>query len=483
VANGSNEAILPVSSGEIVAHKYRVERAVGVGAMGVVVSARHTTLDQVVAIKFLAPQSTTFTSRDEAIARFLAEARAAARIESDHVCRVFDVGTQPNGTPYMVMEYLEGRDLEDELQLRGQLDLVEAADYILQAADAIAAAHQLGIVHRDLKPANLFLATRPDGSRRVKVLDFGISKANAGPRITREAGSLGTPAYMSPEQVRDPMTVDHRTDIWALGAILYELVTGEMAFVGSDVKTILDNVVGHDPCPMNALRRDVTPELESIVMRCLDRDRERRWASAALFARALSAFGSVGIIAQLASVQREIGSISSVRLAAAPSVEPMVANVRPHVITQPDLEEESRLRGAVREDWNQRQTRKRRARAAVIGLVTAGIFSVTAAVILNVAARTRARGVASSAAEPLPPASTTASHAPATADQDRAEPAPQPASSQAPPPVSVAKNVYAAPSSVQSARTAGPRPAPAVPKPAIKPSPKASVDRLTETRD
>src|SRR4051812_6958753 len=171
--------------------------------MGLGVSARHTTLDQVVAIKFLVVNR--FATHEEAIARFLDEARAAASIESDYVCRVFDVGTLEDGTPFMVMEHLEGRDLDDEIQQRGQLELVEAVDYVLQAADALAAAHQLGIVHRDIKPANLFLATRPDGTRRVKVLDFGISKIGTSAEITsarRESASLGTPAYMSPEQAR-----------------------------------------------------------------------------------------------------------------------------------------------------------------------------------------------------------------------------------------------------------------------------------------
>ena len=162
----------------MVAGKYCVERVLGVGGMGVVVRARHTTLDQIVAIKFLV--ANRFDSHEEAVARFLTEARAAARIESDHVCRVFDVGTLPSGIPFMVMEHLEGQDLDDEIQARGQIPITEAVDYVMQAGDAIAAAHQLGIVHRDIKPANLFLAIRPDGSRRVKVLDFGISKVGAG---------------------------------------------------------------------------------------------------------------------------------------------------------------------------------------------------------------------------------------------------------------------------------------------------------------
>jgi eukaryotic-like serine/threonine-protein kinase len=309
--DGSSHLPSPVNVGDIV-DKYRVEHVVGIGAMGVVVAARHTTLDQIVAIKFLVEHR--FGSRDESIARFLGEARAAARIQSDHVCRVSDVGMLPTGVPYMIMEYLDGNDLEDEIINRGQLELVEAVDYVLQACDAIAAAHQLGIVHRDLKPANLFLARRPDGSRRVKVLDFGISKATTieRPRFTRETKSLGTPAYMPPEQIKDPTGVDHRADIWALGAILYEILTGQMAFVGENVQEVLDRVLGEDPCPIPALRRDVPPELIAIIGRALARDRDARWQTAATFARALAPFGSIGVLAGLASIQREVGSLSSI---------------------------------------------------------------------------------------------------------------------------------------------------------------------------
>jgi eukaryotic-like serine/threonine-protein kinase len=378
----------PVSPGEIVAGRYRVERVLGFGGMGVVVSARHTTLDQIVAIKVLV--ANRFDSHEEAVARFLAEARAAARIESDYVCRVFDVGTLPSGAPFMVMERLEGRDLDDEVTHRGQLDLVEAVDYTLQAADALAAAHQLGIVHRDIKPANLFLALRPDGSRRVKVLDFGISKVQGleAPRPSADRASLGTPAYMSPEQVRAAADVDARADIWGLGAILYELVTGQMAFVGDDVRSVLEHVLEDAPCPMSALRRDVPPELEAIVMRCLERDRSRRWPSAAALARALAPYGSAGVASQLASVQREIGSLSSlssipsVRPSAHNSLEPMVANVRSSVPTMPDLAE-MRARESIVDEWTRLRARRRSARIAVLALAAATSFAAAAALLVR----------------------------------------------------------------------------------------------------
>src|SRR5256885_11586613 len=158
---------------EIIAGKYRVEGIIGRGGMGVVVGAWHLELDQRVALKFLIPE---LVDRGEAAERFRREARAAARIKSEHVVRVLDVGNWEGNAPYMVMEYLDGRDLAAELRARGTLTAKECVDYLLQAIDALAEAHSLGIVHRDLKPENLFLSRRPDGTRTVKVLDFGISK-------------------------------------------------------------------------------------------------------------------------------------------------------------------------------------------------------------------------------------------------------------------------------------------------------------------
>jgi hypothetical protein len=240
----------------------------------------------------------------------------------------------------------------------------------------------------------------------VKVLDFGISKVGSGLelptlRVRRETASLGTPAYMSPEQARAAPDIDARTDIWGLGAILYELVTGQMAFVGKDVKAILDHVLEEDPCPMPALRRDVPAELEGIVMRCLDRDRNGRWPSAARFAGALAPFGSVGIFAQLASVQRELGSMTSIRMSSAHSVQPMVANVRPSLITLPDPAE-SQARESIVDEWTKLRARKRMARLAVLGLSAVTFLVAAAAVLLRVAAGPSGEAERSSSAI-LPP--------------------------------------------------------------------------------
>jgi len=396
-----------------VAGKYCVERVLGVGGMGVVVRARHTTLDQIVAIKFLV--ANRFDSHEEAVLRFLTEARAAARIESDHVCRVFDVGTLPNGAPFMVMEHLEGHDLDDEIQARGQLPITEAVDYVMQAGDAIAAAHQLGIVHRDLKPSNLFLAIRPDGSRRLKVLDFGISKVGAGisrppaSKRSKEARSLGSPAYMAPEQARGG-EVDSRTDIWALGTILYEMLTGQMAFTGADVSAVLDMVLRDDPCPMNALRHDMPHEMEAIVMRCLARDPSARWPSAAVLVRSLAPWGSLGMTSQLASVHRELGSHHSISGIRTPphSTAPLTVGVSgaSGMATQPDPDEVQN-RASIVEDWTRQNAQKRLARSAVLVLGAATFVAATVALLLWMANATPAREQGSRVATTPPPPAVT----------------------------------------------------------------------------
>jgi serine/threonine-protein kinase len=276
----------PVSPGDVVADKYRIERVLGVGGMGFVMAARHMTLDQAVAIKFLIPRS----NAEAATERFEREARASARIESDHVCRVFDTGTLPNGIPFMVMEYLDGHDLEVELEGRSGLPVPQAVDYVLQALDAVAAAHAIGIVHRDLKPANLFLTVRADYSRRLKVLDFGISKMLSDSSITDTKGIVGTPAYMSPEQAKNSRKTDLRTDIWSMGAIMYELFSGQPPYVGETVGEVLALVLNESPRPLRELAPNLPPGMLAIVDKCLARDREDRYESAGQLARALAPF-------------------------------------------------------------------------------------------------------------------------------------------------------------------------------------------------
>ena len=265
----------PVNPGEILAGKYRVERVLGAGGMGVVVSALHLELDQRVAVKFLLAQ----IASPEAVARFVREARAAVKIRSEHVARVIDVGRLGDGAPYMVMEYLEGRDLAAQLT-HGPLPIEDAVDYVIQAADAMAEAHAEGIVHRDLKPANLFLTWRSDGAPVIKVLDFGISKLQTPDSelsLTRTSAVMGSPVYMSPEQARAVHSVDARTDIWSLGIILFELVSGRTPFRGSTLPELITAIAMDAPEPLRKLRADAPEELELVISRCLEKDRTRRF--------------------------------------------------------------------------------------------------------------------------------------------------------------------------------------------------------------
>ncbi len=212
--------------GDVIADKYRIDGQLGEGGMAVVYAAQHTLLDKPIAIKILSPE---LPHLPEVVNRFLTEARAAARVDSPNVARVMDVGTLPSGLPYMVMERLDGCDLEELLRLEKQLAIPDAVDYVLQALQGLAHAHQLGIVHRDLKPANLFLAHQADGTSIIKILDFGIAKIDTGNRMTKAGQAVGSPTYMSPEHIRASEHVDHRTDIWAMGVVLYELLTGAAA--------------------------------------------------------------------------------------------------------------------------------------------------------------------------------------------------------------------------------------------------------------
>jgi eukaryotic-like serine/threonine-protein kinase len=282
----------PVSPGDVLAGKYRVESVLGAGGMGVVVLATHLELDERVAMKFLLPHA---VESAEAAARFVREARAAVKIKSEHVARVSDVGRLENGSPYIVMEYLEGADLSAVVQ-RGPLPIEDAVDFVIQASDAMAEAHAAGIVHRDLKPSNLFMSMRSDGTPIIKVLDFGISKVNvpdtSDAGLTRTTTIMGSPFYMSPEQMRSSKDVDHRTDIWALGVILYELLTGTQPFNGETLPQLVAAILAEPPHPLRARRPEVPPDLEAVVFHCLEKDRDRRFQSVGAMAQALVNFAS-----------------------------------------------------------------------------------------------------------------------------------------------------------------------------------------------
>ena len=284
-----------IREGDVLAGKYRAERVLGVGGMGVVVAARHLQLEERVAIKFLLPH---LFADQGAVSRFLREARAAVKIKSEHVARVFDVGTLPNGAPYIVMEFLEGGDLTAWLEARGAMRIDQAVDFVLQACVALADAHKVGIVHRDLKPSNLFCVQRSDGQLTIKILDFGISKvtdvSGSDPRmsVTKTSAVMGSPLYMSPEQMRSSKDVDLKTDIWALGIILFELLAGKTPFDGESLPEVAVKVSIEPPPPLRSVRPDAPAALESVVTRCLEKDPRNRYPNVGELAVSLAPFGS-----------------------------------------------------------------------------------------------------------------------------------------------------------------------------------------------
>jgi serine/threonine-protein kinase len=278
-----------VAVGDVLAGKYKVERLLGKGGMGVVVAARHLQLDRLVALKLVAPNAVL---DDVVVQRFEREARAAAKLRSEHVARVIDVGRLPTGSPYMVMEYLEGADLGEVLDLEGPFEVQKACDCVLQACEAVAEAHALGIVHRDLKPENLYLTTRVGGVGLIKVLDFGISKMPVSARgaLTQTQAVLGSPLYMAPEQMRSSRRADARSDVWALGVVLYELLTQRWPFEADTMPDLCLKVANEPHRPVSAIRADVPPQLVAVIERCLAKDPAQRFANAGELALALEPF-------------------------------------------------------------------------------------------------------------------------------------------------------------------------------------------------
>lgn len=280
--------------GDVIAGKYRIERVLGRGGMGIVVAAVHTSLGQRVAVKFALPAA---ARRPGASERFLREARAVAALRSEHVARVIDVGTLDTGLPYFVMEHLIGTDLGKLCLECGPLPVHEVVDHVLQACEAVAEAHAHSIVHRDLKPSNLFLAVGPGGGPSMKVLDFGISKNleasdEAEGKLTTTGMMLGSPCYMSPEQVRSAKDVDTRTDLWSLGVILYELLTTRLPFETASLSALFASIVTDPPTPPRAVRFDLPADLEAIILRCLEKSLDRRIQTVAELAEALQRFGT-----------------------------------------------------------------------------------------------------------------------------------------------------------------------------------------------
>jgi hypothetical protein len=278
------------SPGTVLDGKYRLVRQLGEGGMGIVFEADHIRLRQPFAIKVLQPE---FASEREFLMRFEREARAAAQLRGPHIVRVFDVDASPDGLTYMVMELLEGRDLSQEAT-EAPVPLPQLVDWIIQTCSGLQEAHDNGIVHRDLKPANIFLARIETGERIAKVLDFGISKVEATSTshlTSRAQGALGTPTYMAPEQIRN-RRVDGRADLWALGVILYRLLGSRWPFSGKGDQGYMAAVLSDPPLPFEMVRPDLPYELASVIMKALEKDVARRYASAIDMALALAPFGT-----------------------------------------------------------------------------------------------------------------------------------------------------------------------------------------------
>jgi len=276
-----------IAAGTIVLEKYSVVSTLGIGGMGLVVAAMHTSLGTPVAIKFLLPQ---FASSSDATRRFLREAQAASKIASEHIVRVFDTGFSQNYGPYIVMEYLEGSDLSRRLRHGGPLSIELAIDFVVQAALALTEAHANGIVHRDVKPANLYVVERPDGAPLLKVLDFGISKVSEASslEVTKTQAILGSGLYMSPEQMKSSKAVDHRTDIYALGVTMFELLTRTQPFTAESFAELAIKVNMEPPTPLASLRADVSQELAEVIEQAYAKKAEDRYQSMGEFALALS---------------------------------------------------------------------------------------------------------------------------------------------------------------------------------------------------
>jgi serine/threonine-protein kinase len=471
--------------------------------MGVVYDAHHQLLDRRVAVKVLAPE---VLANREAVARFLNEARAAARISTPHVVQVLDVGMLDGGLPFMVMERLEGTDLAEVLKRESPLGIPRAVDLLLEGIEGVAHAHLEGVLHRDLKPSNFFLARRSDGSTLVKVLDFGISKVTggAGGSVTSTNAVLGSPLYMSPEQLLSTKNIDTRADVWSLGVIGYELVTGTTPFDGDNLVALFAAIQERDPRPMRGLRPDVPPGLDDAVCRCLRRKAGERFTSVFELARALRPFGTARGHAVLARLEAHVSSkgLSFESVCSTEPLPPVQAATQqssgqppaplstartqsssPELSGPPSMAPPTRISGAIpapptgrtegatSAPWSSTGTPNARAsggrRAAVIGLGTLGLLAAVAGTGFAVRAR--------QAPAPAGQTSMAASEAPAAAAASTAS------SARAPDPVAATSTSAAATPSASAvaavtAATAQERPrratvaAPAQPPPSSLPA-------------
>ncbi|MBX3229353.1 MAG: protein kinase [Labilithrix sp.] len=474
--------------------RYVVEKVLGAGGMGVVATAKYPELQQRVAIKFLRPEH---ASNEILHARFVREARLAARVKSEHFVRVFDIGKLPTGVPYLVMELLSGHDLADELVANGKMKVETALEWVLQACAGIAEVHALGVVHRDLKPSNLFIAEAA-GKRLLKVLDFGISKESSakvdGAPLTSTDNLLGTPQYMSPEQVRASKDVDARSDIWALGVILYETLTGKRPFVSDENATgeLFAKVLYIDPALPREHEPSLPVELEAVIMKCLARDRGERYADVAALAEALRPFAReashlhIDAVTQALTMKRSIPPPELDDPAPALGVATTTPDVKRSSGPSSRPTEQAPVTAMTSATGSRAREPKTSNKKAAFGLVAVALAVALVAFALT---RPPAPMVASS---PPPAASSVASSPPPVASLVASSPlpvvsspsaaAPPPAPSAAAPPASVVAERPRAPFNAGIVKTtprppAAPSSAPAAPAaPAKPPSPGSLIE-------
>ena len=295
------------NEGDVIADKYRIGAKLGSGGMGAVLAAEHVGLGVQVAIKFLHARAAGDPVK---AARFAREARIGAKLQSEHVIRVSDTGVWREEVPYIVMEQLDGEDLS-RFAREGGMAVTTAVDYVLQASEGLAEAHATSVTHRDLKPANLFLCRRPDGRELIKVLDFGISKVvdelNVDGDLTKTTALMGSPLYMPPERLRSGKEADPRGDIWAMGSILFELLTGQATFEGDTLPVVCSHILNSEPRRLRDYRPDAPEELESAILSCLDKNKDTRCPNLAVFGARIARFGGRDASGALTRIRKLLG--------------------------------------------------------------------------------------------------------------------------------------------------------------------------------